>query len=175
MAVSAAAGYLAHIWFPLRGGETAVPWQSREPILDPLLGTRRPEFSLPDLDGRLHGPEEWDGQVVLINFWASWCSPCRQEIPGFVRLQRRYGERAFSIVGIAVDRHEDVVRYSEELGINYTVLIGDLDAIAVGEAFGNYTGGLPYSVIVNRNGKIAFTHRGLLHEDEADRIVQRHL
>src|SRR5690349_9966538 len=106
--VAAIAGYsLAHI---LR---SPAPLQSALPSLTPvrsesLLGVYRPDFSLPDLAGQVHAVKEWDGRVLLINFWATWCAPCREEIPAFMAVRRQFQAQGFEILGIAIDQAEFV-------------------------------------------------------------------
>jgi thiol-disulfide isomerase/thioredoxin len=149
----------------------------REAAGDPLglpksrTPERRPDFTLADLSGARRSVAEWDGQVVLINFWATWCPPCREEIPGLIELQRRLGDAGLQIVGIALDRPDAVQRLAAELGINYPVLIGDLDVIAVAREYGNVIGALPYTVVVDRAGDIAFSRQGKLSLAEAEAAV----
>lgn len=136
-----------------------------------LVGARRPDFSLPDLEGRQHGPGEWAGKVLILNFWASWCPPCLQEIPAFIRLQEKYSERGVQFVGIALQRAEEVRDFVIAKGINYPVLAGEADVIRVAEGYGNQIGTLPYTVFIDREQRIAFIKRGPLKEVEADRVI----
>ncbi len=127
-----------------------------------LVGTQRPEFSLPNLQGELTSIRRWDGKVVLLNFWATWCPPCRKEMPGFVELQKRYDERGFQAVGIAVDRPEAVTRFTKELDAEYPQLIAREAAREVAGLYGNHVGALPYSVLFDRKGTIQFIKAGEL-------------
>ncbi|MEX0732357.1 MAG: TlpA disulfide reductase family protein [Aquisalimonadaceae bacterium] len=115
---------------------------------------QRPEFTLPDLDGEERNISEWDGKVVVLNFWGSWCPPCVHEIPMFVDLQDAYGDRGLQFVGVAVDRLADARRFHDELSMNYPSLIGVHDANEIGERYGNELGTLPYTVIIDRDGFI---------------------
>jgi len=115
---------------------------------------RAPQFTLPDFDGKAQSLEPWDGQVIVLNFWGSWCPPCVREIPLLIDLQRERGEQGVQVVGIAVDRLEDARSFSQKLGINYPNLHGTADALAISKAFGNAAGTLPFTVIIDRNGKI---------------------
>jgi peroxiredoxin len=128
-----------------------------------LLGQRRPDFSLPDLEGKLTSISRWDGQVVLVNFWATWCPPCRKEIPGFAELLAHYGKRGFQVIGVAIDRPKAVAQFTGELGIDYPQLVGRA-AGAVTDRYGNQQGALPYSVLIDRKGVIRFIKLGALHK-----------
>lgn len=140
---------------------------------DELLGRQRPEFSLPDLTGRPRSVTEWDGRVLLINFWATWCAPCREEIPAFIKVRRQFQDRGFEILGIAIDHPEYVTEYARDLGITYPLLYGEEEAVAVGSLYGNRQGTLPYSVFLDTQGRIRHIHnRGVLTEFELIPIVE---
>jgi peroxiredoxin len=127
-----------------------------------LVGTQRPEFSLPNLKGEPISISRWDGKIVLLNFWATWCPPCRKEMPGFVELQERYDKRGFQAVGIAIDRPEAVARFTKDLNAKYPQLIGREAALEVTSRYGNHLGALPYSVLLDREGTIQFVKAGEL-------------
>lgn len=148
---------------------TSVPSDTR-PGGD-MIGKYRPDFSLPDMEGKQRSIGEWDGKVVLINFWASWCPPCRREIPALIELQNKYGARGFQIIGVAIDSHQNIQDYMDTMGVNYPVLIGELEPIEIAKRYGNRFGALPYSLLLNREGRISFIQRGeLLHEVAEARI-----
>jgi thiol-disulfide isomerase/thioredoxin len=135
--------------------------------------TPAPELSLRTLDGGTARLSAFRGQLVLINFWATWCAPCREEIPAFIKVRQAYRDRGFEIVGIAIDNPEFVVEYVRDLGINYPVLYGSEDAIETGGRYGNRQGTLPYSVFVNAEGRISHIHNsGVLREAELIGIVE---
>ncbi|HUW28823.1 MAG TPA: TlpA disulfide reductase family protein [Sulfuriferula sp.] len=113
-----------------------------------------------DLAGIRQPLSRWRGKVLVVNFWATWCPPCREEIPEFVKLQSKYGAQGLQFVGIAIDETAKVQAYSDQMGINYPVLVGDLDAVALSQATGNRLGGLPYTLILDRSGKIIATELG---------------
>ena len=136
------------------------------------VGSQRPEFSLPDQEGITHKLSEWDGKVLVINFWATWCPPCRKETPAFVALQRQYGAKGLQFIGVAIDEKDNVENFADTYGVNYPMLLGDLDAINTSKAYGNRFGTLPYTVIVDRQGKIAFIQRGELLKATAEEQIK---
>lgn len=119
---------------------------------------------IPDLEGRLQAISQWRGKVVVVNFWATWCAPCREEIPVFIRLQDKYGARGLQFVGIAIDQPEKVRPYAAELGMNFPVLIGGAGAVDLSRLLGNRAGVLPFTVILDRDGKIVRTEIGAVKE-----------
>lgn len=136
------------------------------------LGQHRPDYELPDVDGKIHRPGEWDGKVVLVNFWATWCPPCRKEMPGFVRMKSKYATQGFDIVGIAIDQPTAVAAFAKEMHINYTLLHGQANASQVSREYGDVAGALPYSVLLDREGKIRFSKAGELTEKELEKQLQ---
>lgn len=124
----------------------------------------------PDLAGTPQRLSRWRGQVLLINFWATWCPPCRAEMPEFVRLQARYGDRGFTLVGIALDEAEAVRAFAAELGVNYPLLLGGAAGSALARELGS-RGALPFSVLVDREGRVVVRHLGTLSEAEAAELI----
>ncbi|WP_333845312.1 TlpA family protein disulfide reductase [Pelomicrobium sp.] len=124
------------------------------------------EASFEDLNGKRVSLSQFRGQVLVVNFWATWCAPCREEIPEFIEVQAQLRERGVTFVGIAVDRKEPVTAFSRELGINYPILIGSLDALALAQRAGNRLQALPFTVILDRSGQAAKVHLGRLSRDD---------
>lgn len=120
-------------------------------------GSRAPGFSLTDITGRRLDLASYRGKVVLLDFWATWCGPCRQEIPRFVQMQEEYGPRGLQIVGISLDDSaEPVRRFYRELKMNYPVALGDA---ALAEKYGGVLG-LPTAFLIGRDGRIRASHVG---------------
>lgn len=128
--------------------------------------------SLPDLQGNSQPISQWRGKVLVVNFWATWCEPCRKEIPEFIKTQNRYRDQGLLFVGIAIDQKENIATYSKEVGINYPVLVGDFDTIELSRHAGNSYSGLPFTAVIDRNGKIADVHLGGLTGTELETIVK---
>lgn len=130
-----------------------------------------PAFSLPDLEGVSREFTEWDGKHRLLNFWATWCAPCRREIPMLKDFQDKHGEAGFQIIGIAVDYPEEVTQYAAEAEFNYPILIGQQDAMAVAESSGIEFIGMPFTMFVARDGEYLGAYLGELHQSHLDDVV----
>ena len=130
-----------------------------------------PAFDLPDLDGQPRQIGEWSGKHLLLNFWATWCAPCRREIPLLKTFQDVHGED-YQVIGIAVDFVEPVVAYAAETDFNYPVLIGQEDAMAVAETSGVEFIGMPFTMIVAADGELLNAHIGEIHQEDLDHIVE---
>ncbi len=137
-----------------------------------VLGSKRPDYSLPDVGGKMHTPAEWDGKVVLVNFWATWCPPCLREIPGFMEVRKKYGEQGFEIVGIAIDQPKAVERFIKKHKVNYPILHGQGNATQVSRDYGDDIGALPFSVLIDRDGMIRFTHAGELPARQLEKLLK---
>jgi thiol-disulfide isomerase/thioredoxin len=138
-----------------------------EPIEPPLSrGDRAPAFTLPRLSGGSEmALEDLRGRVVLVNFWATWCKPCREEIPLLVEFQDRYAGRGLQVLGLALDDPAPVRAYAAEMGINYPVLVDAMGVAKVQDAYGGNSL-LPFSALVGRDGRILATHSGELKADD---------
>ncbi len=139
---------------------------------NPAIGSQRPEFAGMDLDGQLRNIKEWDGKLILLNFWATWCPPCLKEIPDFIELQKAYGDQDFQIIGIAIDEEEAVRDYVTDVGMNYPTMVVESEGVGLAKRFGNGIGVLPYSVIINRDGEISHTIRGELSKMRAKELLE---
>lgn len=140
-----------------------------------FTGVERPYFSMKDLQGVERSIGEWDDKVLLINFWATWCPPCRAEMPGFQTVRDELAEQNLEIVGIAIDNPEDVQAFVDQLSITYPILVGAAEGQSIARQYGNLHGGLPYSVIVNLEGEISDTIAGAMTENELKKRLQPYL
>ncbi len=136
-----------------------------------LIGKPSPDFSLMDVSGQLRNVAEWQGKVLVINFWATWCPPCLEEIPHFINLQDKYGDQGLQFLGIALEDVDAVTSFANKLGINYPILLGEQEVIKLGVKLGNRIGGLPYTVILDRSGNINFIKVGPLSVSEAEQVI----
>lgn len=119
-----------------------------------------PEFRLPDLAGHEVSSNAWAGKVLVLNYWATWCPPCLHELPLFAQMQQEHGDSGLQVVGIAVDRKEDVERFLADNPVSYPILLGEADAIALSLRLGNRLQGLPFTVIFDRFGKRVYAQAG---------------
>lgn len=130
-----------------------------------------PDQVLLDLDGNPQPLTQWQGKVVVLNFWATWCPPCRRELPAFVEVQKEYGSEGVQFVGVAVDNAKIAKRYSEEQGLNFPSLQGESQGLELSVALGNQRSVLPYTVIFDRDGKIVSQRRGEIKHKELIRTI----
>jgi thiol-disulfide isomerase/thioredoxin len=134
---------------------------------------RRPDFTLNDLAGKPKSISEWDGKVLVVNFWASWCEPCRREIPLLNALQSEYGGRGVQVIGVAIDELASVQSFVQSVPISYPVLIGEQEAVDALAGFGAEMTVLPYTAFVRRDGHIELLHAGELQRGEATDLLER--
>ena len=116
-----------------------------------------PDFTLAQLDGHPLTLSSYRGKIVLLDFWATWCVPCREEIPRFVELQKKYGDQGLQIIGVSMDDSPDPVRpFAQQFRMNYPIVMGNAK---IGEEYGGVLG-LPIAFIVDRSGRIVKKHIG---------------
>ncbi|ADE16581.1 Redoxin domain protein [Nitrosococcus halophilus Nc 4] len=137
----------------------------------PTTGPLRPVFQLPDVNGVEHDIREWDGKVLVINFWATWCPPCLKEIPEFIELQKSLGGKGLQFIGVAIDTPDKVKAFIEKHGINYPILVSQEKGTLVTTDYGNDLGVLPYTAFINRAGQITYTHAGALDKETTKNFI----
>ncbi len=146
---------------------------SRKPVKEQAHRNPAPDFTLRDANGKSVRLSDYKGQVVLLNFWATWCGPCKIEIPWFMEFQKTYKDRGFTVLGVALDDDgwDSVKPYIERKQFNYPVMIGSMQ---VEQLYGGIES-LPTSFIIDRQGRIASTHVGLVtknvYEDDIRQLL----
>lgn len=136
-----------------------------------LQGKDAPDFTLTSLDGKALKLSDYRGKAVLLNFWATWCEPCKIEMPWFVDLQKKYEAQGFTVLGVAMDDSSpsDISDFAKKMGVNYPIVIGK-------EAVGDQYGGIPYlpsSFYIDRDGKVVERVFGLVSRSEIESNIQR--
>lgn len=180
VAIAAVAGALAQRWLadgaatpvapveaPLVSGLEATP-----DVPAPVVPTSLPGFGLTDTEGQMRTLAHWAGRPLLVNYWATWCAPCRREIPLLNELRAEALAPGLEVIGIAVDFREDVLAYAQETPIDYPVLIGEEDGLAAVQAMGMQPA-FPFTVFADSQQRILTVKVGELHRDEAELILSR--
>jgi peroxiredoxin len=129
--------------------------------------------SLPDVEGHEQQLGQWRGKVLVVNFWATWCAPCREEMREFIAKQKATGDKGLQFVGIAIDQADKVQQFAKEINLNYPALIGGMGAMQLSQTLGNDLMALPFTVIVARDGRVAHTQLGPLKQATLDSIVDK--
>jgi thiol-disulfide isomerase/thioredoxin len=136
---------------------------------------RRPDFALLDMQGNTRTMDEWNGKVVLVDFWASWCIPCRREMPYFNELTAKYGDQGFEVIGVAADDREKVEEFLAEVPVDFAIVYGELfDVMDLSAEYGNSFGGLPFSTFIDRDGNMRYVQKaGEMTYEEAEEVLLR--
>ncbi|HZP11142.1 MAG TPA: TlpA disulfide reductase family protein [Nevskiaceae bacterium] len=140
-----------------------------------LRNTPVPDLTLIDLDGQTHHLSEYRGKLTLVNFWASWCAPCIQEIPMLVKAQSQYAARGFQVIGPAMDSRQPVLDAMKRFGINYPVYGSEDEVTKAMDALGDDGGVLPYSVLISADGKVLERFAGGLSQAKLDGLLAKYL
>jgi thiol-disulfide isomerase/thioredoxin len=146
----------------IEGGEAdaADPVRHNAPSAATINAWDLPPFPMNDIEGKQHLISDWKGKVLLVNFWATWCPPCKREIPEFIEYQEQYGSDGLQILGVGIDDPQRLQLSAAELKINYPVLVATAPEMMT--VWGNRNQVLPFSAIVDRQGSIRYLHRGQL-------------
>lgn len=138
---------------------------------DPSIASPLDATTFPDLAGKPRRMAEWRGKVVAVNFWATWCAPCREEIPLFMEVRRERASQGFEVVGIAIDNHDKVAEYVRNVAISYPILIADGSGLDLIRKLGNASGGLPYTAFLDREGRPVRSKLGALKRPDLDALL----
>jgi thiol-disulfide isomerase/thioredoxin len=138
-----------------------------------MTGQAAPALMLKDLAGKEVSLAALKGKVVVVDFWATWCGPCRMEIPGYVEMQKKYGKDGLVVIGVSLDQKgpKHVQKFVAENGMNYTVAMGDNSTV---EAFGGFNA-IPTTFLINREGRIVHQKRGAMESAAYEEIVKKAL
>jgi thiol-disulfide isomerase/thioredoxin len=153
---------LAGVSLWLAGRHAAPPPPPSGPVEVSAAAIQSAPFADPDGTPRMLG--QFAGKVVVVNFWATWCTPCREEMPGFVKLQSRWQGRGVQFVGIAQDDPAKVVAFARELGVNYPLWMGGAEVMDLSRRLGNRLGVLPHTVLLDAEGRVIESRIGIFDE-----------
>jgi len=170
-----AAGFGAYEWLqPVHKPVLTVAENTAADDSPVMSADQAMHIDLDDLKGGSHTLADWRGKVLLVNFWATWCLPCRQEIPLLVKLQAKYAAQGLQVVGIATDEQnqQDVRAFMKQMVVNYPILMGDNQVPQLIAALGGNYIGLPYTVVLDRGGRVLKIHPGELDPKEAENLVR---
>jgi thiol-disulfide isomerase/thioredoxin len=125
----------------------------------------------PDIAGQPRRLREWRGKVAVCNFWATWCEPCREEIPLLITLYDKYRDQGLDIVGIGVDKLPNIREFAANLNITYPLLVGDMRALDLMRSLGNEAGALPFTALLDRQGVVTYRKLGAFRQGELDSVL----
>ena len=145
------------------------------PSDETLIGRQRPDFRLGSNHGEFVTPADFEGKTLLLNFWATWCAPCRHEMPMLMDLQRNYADMGLQVIGIALDDVKAAREFAQVYGITYPILVGAADVMETSVAYGNWKGVLPFSVLVDSDGVVRWQYAGEIKPPEIVRLLDQHL
>jgi thiol-disulfide isomerase/thioredoxin len=178
-AVAAAAGFFLYRYVTaphLVDGQVAgpiaqLPAQPAPAAEEAAIPANLPDFTLGDLTGTPRSIRSWPGKSMIVNFWATWCAPCRREIPLLRELQKNHGHEGFQVVGVAVDIREDVAKYAQDIGIDYPILVGEQDGLDAVNRVGQGSIGFPFTVFTDNQGRIVVFHLGEIYKQDAEVLL----
>lgn len=140
-------------------------------VAEPSQPAPQLNFSLPDLADKPQSVTQWQGKILIINFWATWCPPCLKEVPEFIKLQDEYKDKGVQFVGIAIEEKQSVEDYLKRIKINYPVLIGGEGATMLAQQLGNVINTVPFTVIINQQGQIVHHQLGELTREKVLEVI----
>lgn len=163
--LAAAAGY-----FMAKPRQPVLPTLETAPAAD--APARLLALTLPDLDNRLQALAQWKGKVLVVNFWATWCPPCKEEMPEFSSISSEYSIKGVQFVGISIDTAENVAAFQKQTPVVYPLLISNLDALALSSDLGNRAKALPFTVVLRRDGSVEKVKLGKFAAQDLEKAIK---
>ena len=163
------------LWLDRAGSTVVAPIGKSATELHEILASPGVVYSskFMALDGNRQALGQWDRKLLIVNFWATWCGPCKEEIPILVRLQTKFAPQGLQIVGIAADSSSNVSNFAKKVNINYPLLIDETGAIEFSKRLGNRLGLLPHTVMFAPGGEIIYNKLGIISENTMSDIIAK--
>lgn len=136
-----------------------------------ISGGQLERLALATAEGKPVSLSQWSGQVRVINFWATWCPPCREEMPEFSRVQQKLADKGVQFVGIGIDTPDNILNFQKAHPVSYPLLMGSYEVLKLTVELGNKSSALPFTIILDRGGNIAHTKMGKLSESELEQLL----
>lgn len=155
----------------LLGRQMAAPDGTASPV-QPAALAQLVKTAFTDVSGQPHRLQDWSGKVLIVNFWATWCPPCRAEMPAFSRLQQQYGAEGVQFVGIAMDSAENVQQFAAQHPVSYPLLLGSNSLGRLMHDLGNPKMGLPFTLIIAADGRVIATKTGGVSENQMLNLIR---
>lgn len=143
-----------------------------EAVPDPDAAARLLALTLPDLEGKPQSLSQWKGRVLVVNFWATWCPPCKEEMPEFSRISSKFAANGVKFVGISIDSADKVLAFQKETPVSYPLLIGKLETLDLSSDFGNRAKGLPFTVVLRPDGRTQQVKLGKFATVDLENAIQ---
>lgn len=137
----------------------------------PGAAAKLSDLALATPEGKTASLREWQGKILVVNFWATWCPPCREEMPEFSRAQQKMADKGVQFVGIGIDTPDNILAFQKKSPVSYPLLMGSYDTLKLTVELGNTSSALPFTVILDRNGNIAHTKIGKLDATELEKLL----
>ena len=148
-----------------------LPWLLSESDVSSLSTQALFAANLPDPSGKTQAVKQWQGKVAVVNFWATWCPPCREEMPELSQLQDKYRGQGVVVLGIAADELDKVNEFSKSMPVSYALLVGDFEGMNLAQSLGNHTGVLPYTVILGTDGHVVKNYFGRINLQQLEQTL----
>lgn len=153
------------------GYRLTVPEKNTEAVVSTTPPGSIYELVLTDIKSQPQSLGQWRGNVLVVNYWATWCPPCREEMPGFSRLQDKYRDKSVQFVGISIDDAVKIAEFQKETPVSYPLLIGDMATMKSSADLGNTRQALPFTAVFDRRGVLSAAKLGRYSEADLDRLL----
>lgn len=131
--------------------------------------------SYPDVLGHAQSLNQWKGKILLVNFWATWCPPCIEEMPELSKIQEKFRDRGVIVLGISTDDLQKTKSFTDGLPVSYPILVGDMSAMDLSQLLGNNRGILPFSVLIDQNGNVVKILQGRINPETVEQLIEANL